>query len=105
MTKRTCPWCGGPNLILTNVSGMDPKRQYSSYHYWEDRECGYREKTSGTEYYDYQKSALVSCEREIISFRKPRPPLPVYRQAEYLRHGIVAEVPRGQTEIKEVVPA
>ena len=79
---------------------MDPKRQYASYHYWADRECGYSEKTSGEEYYDYVKKVFVPCEREVISFHKPRTHLPAYQQPEYLRKGIVVEVPEGQTALE-----
>jgi hypothetical protein len=103
MTKRACPWCGGPNLILTNCSGQDPKRCFTSYLYWEDRECGYREKTSSDKYYDYGKSAFVTCGMEVIGFHKPRPPLPAHQQPEYLRKGIViADVPRGQMTFERV---
>ena len=83
---------------------MDPKRQYTSYHYWQDPDCGYSEKTSTDEYYDYNKSAFVQCEREIISFHKPRPPLPAHQQPEYLRKGIaVVEIPRGQQDLGSVM--
>lgn len=40
MTSRKCPWCGGENLRVTNVMG---DTQTIS---WEDRDCGYREKTA-----------------------------------------------------------
>ena len=97
MTKRTCPWCGGQNLILRNVSGMDPKRQNASYHYWDDPECGYSEKTSTTEYHDYKTGKTIECEREIISVHKPRAPIPAYQQPEYLRNGaLTKDVPLGQ---------
>ena len=39
MTKRTCPWCGDPNLHITNITGSTGTIN------WEDRECGYREQT------------------------------------------------------------
>ncbi len=38
-TSRICPWCGGPNLRITNVMGC------TNTVYWEDCDCGYREKT------------------------------------------------------------
>lgn len=80
---------------------MDPKRHHASYHYWQDSDCGYSEKTSSDEYYDHGKSAFVTCEREIISFHKPRSPLPVYQQPEYLRQNkvIVETAPVGQMEL------
>lgn len=96
MTKRTCPWCGGNNLILTSCSGNDPKRHHASFQFWEDRECGYREKTSATEYYDYQKNCFVECEREVIAVHRPRPPLPEHQQPEYLRRSLPAAAPPGQ---------
>jgi hypothetical protein len=108
MTKRKCPWCGGENLTLTECSGQDPKRQFSSYQHWHDRECGYSEKTSGTEYYDYRESKFVECEREIISFHKPRAPLPAHQQPAYLRYGLhkpePVEVEQGQ-QVLGGVPA
>ena len=39
MTSRVCPWCGGKNLRVTNVMSE------TETIYWEDRDCGYREKT------------------------------------------------------------
>lgn len=80
---------------------MDPKRSYASYHYWQDPDCGYSEKTSCDEYYDYKKSAFVKCEREIISVHKPRAPLLAYQQPEYLRQNYTApaEHAPGQMEL------
>jgi len=101
MTRRTCPWCGGDNLILRSCSGSDPKRHHTSYNFWEDNKCGYKEKTSATEYYDYEKSAFVSCEREIISIHKPRPPLPDYQQQDYIRNGISVPIPENQSTLGE----
>ena len=40
MTYRKFPWCGGENLRVTNV--MSDTQTIS----WEDRDCGYREKTA-----------------------------------------------------------
>jgi hypothetical protein len=40
MTSRKCPWCGGKNLRVTNVGGSDQTIN------WEDRDCGYKEKTA-----------------------------------------------------------
>lgn len=107
MTSRTCPWCGGKNLHITNVMGENPNtaaHQHTLIIYWEDRDCGYREKTSNDEYYDYKQSKFVPIvpPYQIISFSKPRPPLPVYMQPEYLRSGIqVSEAPKGQMVIEE----
>ena len=104
MTKRTCPWCGGRNLILRNCSGSDPKHQNASYHYWEDSDCGYKEKTTSDEYYDYKKHEFVTCEREIVSVHKTRPPLPPHQQPEYLRSGKIPDkvVEPGQITLDEV---
>jgi hypothetical protein len=88
MTKRTCPWCGGPNLILRNCSGDDPKRDHASYLYWEDRDCGYREKTSHDARYDKKTQSWVPCEMEVYEIHKPRPPLPAHQQPAYLRYGL-----------------
>jgi len=61
---------------------------YINVVYWEDRDCGYREVTTPDEWYDYKLSKFVTGEPEILKVHKPRPPLPVHQQAEYLRKGI-----------------
>jgi hypothetical protein len=69
--------------------------------YWEDRDCGYREVTTPDEWYDYQLSKFVMGEREVLRVHKPRAPLPVHQQPEYLRNGIaVVEIARGQQTIE-----
>jgi len=90
MTKRTCPWCGGPNLHIVNVGGDDPKHEHSSLCYWEDRDCGYREKTTGSEYYSYKQSKTIQIDppHQIVEFHKPSPPVPVHQQPEYMRKGM-----------------
>jgi hypothetical protein len=109
MTKRQCPWCGGQNLHIVNVGGNDPKHGNSSCCYWEDRDCGYREKTTGSEYYNYSESKFIPIDPpyQIIEFHKPSPPLPVHQQPEYLRNGIkTTEAPQGQQSLfGEKVPA
>jgi hypothetical protein len=98
MTKRTCPWCGGPNLHIVNVMSNDTI-------YWEDRDCGYRDQTCGSEYYDYNLSKMIQHEEpyKVKKFYKPRPPLPVHQQPEYLRKGIaVSDTPKGQQVLGSV---
>lgn len=102
MTRRTCPWCGGPNLIRVESNTLQDTRHgehpyYVSVVYWEDRDCGYREVTTPEEEYDYTQSKFVARDREVLRIHKPRAPLPVHQQPEYLRNGIVVvEIVRGQ---------
>jgi hypothetical protein len=57
MTSRKCPWCGGQNLRVTNVMG---DTQTIS---WEDRDCGYREKTGYGPDYEF-KSCVEPKQRK-----------------------------------------
>ena len=92
MSTRTCPFCGGPNLRLDNVSG--------EALYWKDLECGYSEVTTHREIYDYLTKRIVPQEMKVLRFRKPRTPLPAYQQPEYLRIGISDKISRkGQIEL------
>jgi hypothetical protein len=97
VTKRTCPWCGGPNLHITNVTSNDTIS-------WEDRECGYREQTCGSEYYDYENHKMIQRDEpyKIKTFHKPRAPLPEYQQPEYLRKCVPVVVPEGQKTLGEM---
>ena len=100
MTKRTCPWCGSENLILRSCSGQNPELGHTSYHYWEDPLCGYKEKTSAGEVYNYEKKQFEPCEVVVYQVHKPRPPLPGYKQPEYLRKGLKSvKIPEGQVTI------
>ena len=100
MSKRKCPWCGGENLIRVNSMGPASAHETGSV-YWEDRECGYREVTTPDEEYDNKLEKFVERGRVVKRFHKPRPPLPVYEQPEYLRTGKVADdVPKGQQMIE-----
>jgi hypothetical protein len=91
MTTRTCPWCGGSNLRITNVGSDD-------VIYWEDRDCGYREQTCGKEYYDYNAHKMIQRTEpyKIKKFYKPNPPLPSHQRPDYLRNGVPSDTPNGQ---------
>ena len=84
MTFRICPWCGGQNLRLDNVSG--------EALYWKDSECGYSEVTTHREKYDYTEKKLVPQEMKVLRFHRPRPPLPAHQQPEYLRSGKIPDI-------------
>lgn len=71
--------------------------------YWKDGDCGYREVTTSKERYDYNLHKMFSQDVKVISFKKPRPPLPAHQQPEYLRKGIIVEVPGGQQKITEAL--
>jgi len=102
MTKRTCPWCGGPDLRIENCMATDSMCKDGAIH-WKDKDCGYSEVTTHSERYDYKLHKFIPQEMTVLRFHKPRPPLPVHQQPEYLRKGIVApDVPQGQTTLDEV---
>ena len=94
MTKRTCPWCGGSNLRISNVSGESV--------YWKDGDCGYREITTHAEYYDYSIGKMIPIvpPYQVKSFIKPKSPLPIHQQPEYLRGKLtVPNISPGQQKI------
>ena len=64
MTTRKCPWCGGKNLRITNVMGESS----GGHIYWEDRDCGYRERTGHGPNYEFR------------SFVEPKP-----RRKDYVK--------------------
>lgn len=94
MTKRTCPWCGGPNLRRIESNTLqDPLHEKDPEHhpywqhvvYWEDRECGYREVTTENEVYDYKLSKYVDGKAALIRFHVPTPHLPAEKLPDYLK--------------------
>lgn len=103
MTKRSCPWCGGV-IKIKNCMATDSMCSDGAIH-WEDRDCGYREVTTNDEWYDYKLGKFVSQEVRVLRYHKPRSPLPVHQQTEYLRKGIVIpDIPKGQITFEKVYP-
>ena len=84
MSARTCPWCGGPNLRISNCMGTHPLCKDGAI-YWEDRDCGYREETTHNERYDYKEHKFVKQDYTVLRWHKPRAPLPTHQLPEYLR--------------------
>jgi len=89
MTSRVCPYCGKETLIRigsNTIHGKQPEDPYWIHIVnWADKDCGYRETTTPDEVYDYTLNQIRECERKVISFHIPTPPLPLEQQPEHIR--------------------